>query len=123
MRLRVRDQYSTQAGGNRIDEFRVIITYICNRDEITIATQVPDQVYLFSAPSQAITPTTFNRSIAGCQTSYKLEIYSVAKFTWEFFDSAKHGYFISNWNAATGTATISNAGLNGAVSLKPTTSY
>jgi hypothetical protein len=42
MRLRVRDQYSTQAGGNRVDEFRVIITYICNRDEITIATQVPD---------------------------------------------------------------------------------
>lgn len=32
MRLRVRDLLSTQAGGNQVDDFRVIITYICNRD-------------------------------------------------------------------------------------------
>jgi hypothetical protein len=60
---------------------------------------------------------------ADCLTTYSLEIYSVPKFIWEAYDNAKHGYFISNWDAATAVATISNAGLNGAVSLKPVTTY
>jgi hypothetical protein len=82
MRLRVADLYSTKPGGNRVDEFRVIITYICNRDEITITPgtpdgQVPNQVYLFNAAAQTITPTAFTQLNAGCLTTYKLEIFSV----------------------------------------------
>jgi len=78
---------------------------------------------LFNALAQTITPTVFSQLKADCLTTYSLEIYSVPKFIWEAYDNAKHGYFISSWDAATAVATISNAGLNGAVSLKPVTTY
>lgn len=64
--------------------------------------------------------------MAGCGTTYSLEIYSTKKDTWETFvaSTSGHDYFISNWDASTGVVTISNGGSDGASgTLKPTTSY
>jgi hypothetical protein len=78
---------------------------------------------LFNATPLTINPPIFNHVLTDCLTTYKLEIYSVPNFIWENYDNSKHGFFISSWNPVTAVTTISNAGLNGAVSLKPQVSY
>jgi len=36
----------------------VVITYVCNLDEITVGTQITDMTYVFNAAAQPLTPTT-----------------------------------------------------------------
>jgi hypothetical protein len=101
----------------------VVITYVCNLDEMSVTTQITDMTYVFSAAPQALTPTTvFGQLKAGCAKTFNLEVWNKIDQLWVTFAAGTHGYFISSWDSATATVTISNSGSNGgAGSLKPQT--
>jgi hypothetical protein len=114
-------------GGNQVDDFKIIFTYACFLDEITITTEITNWTYVFSANPLVLTPTTaFSQKLAGCIKTYKLEIYSDSSQAWKTYVpvTSGHDYFISNWDSTTGTITVLNSsGMNGGVSLKPSTQY
>ena len=71
------------------------ITYICNLDEITITTQLADQVYYFAATT-TLTAPVFAQLKTGCPKTTILEVYSTTKRIWEKYvgSISGHDYFI-----------------------------